>query len=299
MKAIDFVVRDGAGALQRGVISQDGNTSVALTNGQEISLNLRQADMAGQQRSGDDLIITLVDGRTVTLENYFNDVGEANRLFISADGYLNEVAFVETTDGELFAQFGPTEQWGKWSPSDDLIYLGRTEVANVGVVDDEEVSMLGAALLGGSGLVGGGAAALLGGAALIGTGGGGGGGGGTPGEPGYTPATPTVDNVGTSTDVGGDDTSTHTFTVSGTGEPGDTVEVNAGGVILTTTIDENGIWSVEFAGANFPRTAPSCPRLSLPIRVAARPRSTAPPLSLIRLAPMSTLPPVWTVSGTL
>ena len=250
MKAIDFVVRDGAGALQRGVISQDGNTSVALASGQEISLNLRQADMAGQLRSGDDLIITLVDGRTVTLENYFNDVGEANRLFISADGYLNEVAFVETTDGELFAQFGPTEQWGKWSPSDDLIYLGRTEVANVGVVDDEEVSMLGAALLGGSGLVGGGAAALLGGAALIGTGGGGG--GGTPGEPGYTPATPTVDNVGTTTEVGGDDTTTHTFTVSGTGEPGDTVEVNAGGVILTTTIDENGIWSVEFAGANFP-----------------------------------------------
>ena len=130
MKAIDFVVRDGAGAVQRSVVPAEGNTSVALTSGQQISFNLRQTDMASQQRVGDDLVLTLVDGRTITLENYFNDVGETNRLFVSADGFLNEVGFVETTDGELFAQFGPTEQWGKWSPSDDLIYLGRTEVAH-------------------------------------------------------------------------------------------------------------------------------------------------------------------------
>lgn len=84
----------------------------------------------------------MVDGRQVTLENYFNDAGEANRLFISADGYLNEVAFVETSDGALFAQFGPTEQWGKWSPSDDLIYLGRTEVAHASAAVEDDVSML-------------------------------------------------------------------------------------------------------------------------------------------------------------
>ena len=158
----------------------------------------------------------------------------------------------------MFAQFGPTEQWGKWSPSDDLIYLGRTEVANLGAAGagDEEVSMLGAALLGGSGLLGAGAgaAALVGGAALIGSGGGGGGEGteGGGGGEGAGPATPTVDNVGTSTKVGGDDTTTHAFTVAGTGEPGDTVEVNAGGVIQTTTIDQNGTWSVNFQGATFP-----------------------------------------------
>ncbi|WP_299288842.1 Ig-like domain-containing protein [uncultured Tateyamaria sp.] len=264
MKAIDFVVRDGAGALQRGVVPQDGNTTVALTTGQEMSLNLRQIDMVSQQRVGEDLVITLVDGRQITLENYFNDIGEANRLFISADGYLNEVAFVETTDGELIAQFGPTEQWGKWSPSDDLIYLGRTEIADAGVYagQEDDVSMLGAGLLGAGLLGGGGAAAagaaLLGGAAVLGGGGGGDDDdddmtttGGTS-DPSADPATPTVDNVGTSTNIGGDDTTTHTFVVSGTGEPGDTVSVNAGGSVQTTTIANDGTWSVTYEGASFP-----------------------------------------------
>ncbi len=248
MKAIDFVVRDGAGALQRGVVPADGDTAVTLSSGQEISLNLRQIDMAGQLRSGDNLVITLVDGRTITLENYFNDAGEANRLFISADGYLNEVAFVETTDGELFAQFGPTEQWGKWSPSDDLIYLGRSEIAQAGVGADEEVSMLGAALLGGPGLLGlGGAAAAVGGAALLTTGD-----DDTSPDTPAGPAAPTVDDADTSTNIGGDDDTTHTFTVTGTGEPGDTVEVTAGTVVLDTVIGEDGTWEVVFVGDDFP-----------------------------------------------
>ena len=247
MKAIDFVVRDRAGAVQREIIPADQDAMVTLSSGQEVSLNLRQIDLAGQQRSGDALIITLVDGRTITLENYFNDEGLANRLFISADGYLNEVALVEASDGALYAQFGPTEEWGKWSPSDDLIYLGRTEVAGAIVGDDNEVSMLGAVLLGGSGLLGAGAAgaAVVGGAALLG---GGGGGGGTPAGP----AVPTVDAVDTTTPVGGDDTSTHSFIVSGTGEPGDTVDVDAGGSVQTTTIAEDGTWSVTYDGENVP-----------------------------------------------
>ncbi|MEO0670139.1 MAG: Ig-like domain-containing protein [Pseudomonadota bacterium] len=247
MKAIDFVVRDGAGALQRGVVPAEGDAAVALTAGQEVSFNLRQTDMAGQARVGDDLVMTLVDGRTITLENYFNDAGETNRLFVSSDGFLNEVAFVETTDGELFAQFGPTEQWGKWSPSDDLIYLGRTEVAHAGTGADEEVSMLGPALLGGANLLGLGAAgaAAIGTAVIVGddddgTGGGAG------------PATPTVNDANTTTDIGGDDTATHTFTVSGTGEPGDTVEVTAGTAVLETTIADDGTWSVTFVGDGFP-----------------------------------------------
>lgn len=254
MKAIDFVVRDGAGALQRGSVPVDQNTNVTLASGQEVSFNLRQIDLAAQQRVGDDLVLTLVDGRTITLENYFNDVGPANRLFISADGYLNEVVFVETADGALYAQYGPTEQWGKWSPSDDLIYLGRTEVASVAVGADEEVSSLAAGLLGGLGAFGGGgaaaaaAAAAVGGAALLG----GGGGETGNGEQPAGPATPTVDNVGTTTELGGDDTSSHVFAVSGTGEPGDSVEVNAGGSVQTTTIGENGTWSVTYQGATFP-----------------------------------------------
>ncbi|MEO1362490.1 MAG: Ig-like domain-containing protein [Pseudomonadota bacterium] len=247
MNAIDFVVRDGAGALQRGVVPAEVDAAVALTAGQEVSFNLRQTDMAGQARVGDDLVMTLVDGRTITLENYFNDAGETNRLFVSSDGFLNEVAFVETTDGELFAQFGPTEQWGKWSPSDDLIYLGRTEVAHAGTGADEEVSMLGPALVGGMNLLGLGAAgaAAIGTAVIVGDDDDGTGGG-------TGPATPTVNDADTTTDIGGDDTATHTFTVSGTGEPGDTVEVTAGTAVLETTIADDGTWSVTFVGDDFP-----------------------------------------------
>jgi hypothetical protein len=174
MKAIDFVVRDSAGGLQRGTISADEQLSVIQAGSvQEISLNLRQIDLQGQQRVDDDLVITLSDGRVVTIDGYFNDTGAANRLFVSADGYLNEVALVEGDGGALYAQYGPTEEWGKWSPSDDLMYLGRTELVAGGYAD-QEVSMFAAPLLGAAGLLGGGGAATVaavaGGAAVVGGG---------------------------------------------------------------------------------------------------------------------------------
>ena len=63
MKVIDFVVRDGAGALQRGLIQADEpTTTIQATSDQEISLNLRQADMQGHARDGDALNIVLADG---------------------------------------------------------------------------------------------------------------------------------------------------------------------------------------------------------------------------------------------
>ncbi|MEO0938013.1 MAG: Ig-like domain-containing protein [Pseudomonadota bacterium] len=245
MNPIDFVVRDSAGALQRGVVSADTpTTTLQATAGQEISLNLRQADMRATQRVGDDLNIVLVDGRVIVIEGYFNDAGTPNRLFISADGYLNEVAFVETTNGELYAQFGPTEQWGKWSPSDDLIFLGQTDIAGV-PIDDGEVSMLGAGLLGGAGLWGVGAAGV--GAAVIGAAG-----GGSEDGPVYTPVDPTVTDAGSETAVGGDDPETHVLNVSGTGEPGDDVTVTVGDKTVSTQIDDEGLWDVVFEGDDFP-----------------------------------------------
>ena len=86
MGTIDYVVRDSAGALERGVVPASGSSKVILTSGQEISLNLRQTDLQNQQRQGDDLVLVLADGRTIVLENYFSDTGIANRLFISSDG---------------------------------------------------------------------------------------------------------------------------------------------------------------------------------------------------------------------
>ena len=252
MKTIDFVVRDQAGALQRGTVAENANFHVIqATSGQEISLNLRQTDFQSHQRSGDNLVLTLNDGSVITIENYFNDTGVANRLFISADGYLNEVAFVEGEGGGLYAQYGPTEQWGKWSPSDDLIYLGRSDVASVpGGVEpgDDEVSMLAAPLLGG--VVGGGGAAAAAGAAVVGgaavIGGGGGGGGG-----GSSAAAPFVNDAETTGTVGGDD-AVEQIIVTGGGEPGSDVVVTIGDKDVTTIIGEDGTFEAVFEGDNFP-----------------------------------------------
>ncbi|MEN8874650.1 MAG: Ig-like domain-containing protein [Pacificibacter sp.] len=260
MKVIDFVVSDGAGALQRGLIQADEpTTTIQATSDQEISLNLRQADMQGHARDGDALNIVLADGRVIIIENYFNDNGDANRLFISADGYLNEVAFVETTDDEMFAQYGPTEQWGKWSPSDDLIYLGRTDIADAAIAlpdNGNEVSMLAPlALLGGGGLGAGAAAAAAGvaGVAALGAGGG----GDTPAAavtPAVTPATPAVPTVNnpTSTPAVGGPGNAHELVVAGTGVPGDQVVVTIGGETATTTIGGDGTWNAVLNGGNFP-----------------------------------------------
>jgi hypothetical protein len=251
MKAIDFVVRDDAGALQRGVVqATEQTTTIQAASGQEISLNLRQVDMQGHARDGDALNIVLADGRVIVIENYFNDSGDANRLFISADGYLNEVAFVETTDGGLYAQFGPTEQWGKWSPSDDLIYLGRTDVADVAIAApaDNEVSMLAPlALLAGGGV--GTGAAVAAGVAAVAVAGGGGSGGGDGGT--AAPAVPTVNDPTSTPDVGGpgDDLE---LVVTGTGQPGDEVSVTVGGETGTATIGDDGAWEVVLTGETFP-----------------------------------------------
>lgn len=260
MKAIDFVVRDSAGGLQRGTVPDGAQThAIQAGAGQEISLNLRQVDLASQVREGSDLVITLTDGRQITIDNYFNGSGTPNRLFISADGYLNEVAFVDTGAGELYAQFGPTEQWGKWSPSDDLIYLGRTELAAAGYADNE-VSMFPAPLLG-AGLLGGGsgvaAAAVVGGAAVVGAGGGGkggdGGGGSTGGGGGdrdlvQDPYVNDPDSVG---QIGGDGAEQQ-IVITGGGAPGDKVIVKLGDVQVETVIDTEGHFTCSFVPPNFP-----------------------------------------------
>ena len=53
MKAIDFVVRDSAGGLQRGVVPGEAQGHVIQAGaGQEISLNLRQIDLHTQIAGG-------------------------------------------------------------------------------------------------------------------------------------------------------------------------------------------------------------------------------------------------------
>ncbi|MGX0902858.1 hypothetical protein ACSSV8_001423 [Roseovarius sp. MBR-79] len=247
MKAIDYVVRTNAGISSHGSVpGQDGVTVIPAGSGQEISLNLRQTEIGGYSRDGQNLVISLSDGRIVVLEGYYGAGGQAeSRLFISADGYLNEVTLIEGGDGAVYAQYGPTAQWGKWSPDDELIFLGGSDVA--AVTSDQDVSMLGAALLGGGGLLGAGAAgaAGLGAAALVGGGGGGGGGGGRERiEPSVNEPGPIV--------IGGDEVVDPSVTITGRAEPDSEVVVTVGDREVTVAADENGDWVAEFSGGNFP-----------------------------------------------
>ena len=250
MKAIDFVTRTSAGAAQYGSISEnDSMMTLRAEPGQELSLNLRQSEVNGYARSGGDLQITLADGRVIILEDYFGADGVPDsRLFISADGYLNEVTLVEGGNGTLYAQYGPTEQWGKWSPSEELIFLDEDErVAAIAGTGDEDVSMLGAAaLFGGSGLAtaaGVGAAAVAASTLIPGDGSGSGDGRIAPSVDQEGPITLGGDGVGPDTD---------SVTLTGRAEPGSTVTVTLGDKSVETTSDDEGNWQAEFAGDNFP-----------------------------------------------
>ncbi|WP_223227929.1 Ig-like domain-containing protein [Lutimaribacter pacificus] len=239
-------------------------TKLAVPGGAEMSLNLRQMDLQGFSRIGNDLEIVLADGRVILLEDYYVGGEPAARLFISADGYLSEVTLAEGSDGVLYAQYGPTEQWGKWSPSDDLIFVGDPEVAvaDAYAAGDNEVSMLGAALLGGGGLGGlaAGGAAALGGAALLAGGDGSDGGkdgNGGAGDGGGTGGTdrivPTVNEKGV-IEIGGDEAVANgpSVSISGTGAPGATVDVTIGGESESTTVGDDGTWEVTFDDGTFP-----------------------------------------------
>lgn len=250
MKAIDFVTRTSAGAAQYGSISEnDSMMTLRAEPGQELSLNLRQSEVNGYARAGGDLQITLADGRVIILEDYFGADGVPDsRLFISADGYLNEVTLVEGGNGTLYAQYGPTEQWGKWSPSEELIFLDEDErVAAIAGTGDENVSMLGAAaLFGGSGLAtaaGVGAAAVAASTLIPGDGSGSGDGRIAPSVDQDGPITLGGDGVGPDTD---------SVTLTGRAEPGSTVTVTLGDKSVETTSDDEGNWQAEFAGDNFP-----------------------------------------------
>ncbi|MGP6088515.1 Ig-like domain-containing protein [Antarctobacter jejuensis] len=255
MNAIKFVTRTRAGDIQRGAVDGDKQGFlIDASGGQDVSVNISRADVRGYDRAANDLLITLADGRVIVLEGYYDLSGDeiGSRLFLSANGELNEVTFVQSEGGALFAQYGPTESWGKWSPSDQLIFLDEptvvAEVEAIGAADGNEVSMLAAGLLGMGGLGAAGlGAAALGGAALIGagTGGGGSGGGG-----GAQWVGPTVDDPDGSYEInGGDDPS---IAISGTANPGSTVDVTIGDTTLTGTAGDDRTWRIVFEGDDFP-----------------------------------------------
>ena len=78
MQAINFVVRTPVGGTQSGVVSGEaGSSTIFLQENEQVSLHLGRHQMSGYARVGNDLVITLVDGREITLSGYFSDAGTA------------------------------------------------------------------------------------------------------------------------------------------------------------------------------------------------------------------------------
>ena len=282
MQAINFVIRSSVGGIQSGVVSgQAGNSTVFLQENEQISLHLARHQISGYERAGSDLVITLVDGREITLSGYFGADGDAaNRLFISSEDAITELTLVDAGENSYFAQYGSAENWGKWAPDQQMVFY--EEAAPLSVADapvaaayeEETVSMLGAGALLAPVVGGGGAGALAAAGGLVagglvagstilggdtdGSGGGtDGAGGGTDGAGGgiagpgiaidTTPsALSFTSGVVSKSDVHNASEYNSGITIKGTGEPKASVSVEIEGATHKTTVDGNGDWSVTF-----------------------------------------------------
>lgn len=248
MSTVAFITRDMAGTTQHGNFAEGTPARIDASQAKDISLNLRPADVESYSRQGNDLHITLANGQELVLDNYyaFGTTGGKN-LFLSEDGQFIEVVLEDKSGGMLFATYEPLDLSGKWSAYDEMVFLDVDRIEPV-------VAPLAAPLFGGLGAAGA-AAGVVGAAALAtggdddGDGGGdGGGGGGGGGRNGNTYVT--ID----SGQAGGDDTISAAeaaagVTLTGTAEPGATVEVTFQGVTRTVTAADDGTWSADFASS--------------------------------------------------
>ncbi|MFY0618121.1 Ig-like domain-containing protein [Shimia sp.] len=233
MSSLSYAVRGADGVVVRGQTADSANGSVALHQAKEVSLNLAPNDIAGYVQDGDNLVIHLASGETITLENYFVAVdGEDRDLFLSKDGQFHQADLGDPINDQYFAQYQSVSTTEKWSAYDELAFLDLERIEPV-------VAPLAAPALGLiPGLLGaGGAAAVVGG-----LGGGGGGGSDT--------IIPTVDDPDVSRVIGG--TGDDTVTITGTGEPGSDVTVTIGTETGTTTVADDGTYEVVFDPAALP-----------------------------------------------
>ncbi|MFW8595388.1 Ig-like domain-containing protein [Cribrihabitans neustonicus] len=232
MTTVAYITRDPAGTTRHGNFSEGTPARLNAAPFKDISLNLVAADVESYARHGGDLHITLANGQTLILENYFTGgAGGSKNLFLSADNAMVEVVLEDKAGGMLFAGYEPLDLTGKWSSYDDMMFLGVDRIEPV-------VAPLAAAGFGGLGAAG--AAAGVGAAALVASGGGGGGDGST----GPAAIVPTVDDPDASYPISG--SSTDPVVITGTGEADSEVTVTLGTATATTTVDDDGIWSVSF-----------------------------------------------------
>ena len=278
MLAIKFVVRRGAGNYERGLvlnqvdtgqISSTSDGTVALGVPRDVSLHLARHQVTEFNRDGSSLWITLADGRTIEIESFFSLGGTAsNRLFISSNGQISEINFEAGSEGTLIAEYQGQESWGKWNPSDDLLFYDEPEpmgLANApGGYEDETVSMLGTGLaLGPSILTGAAAPAALaaGGAAALSALSSGQSsnetveqtpGANTPSVSSNVSVSIAADLVETNGIISAGELADGSFTVTGQTDPGASVLVTIGDTSLPAAVGSDGAWSVDFPSSVAP-----------------------------------------------
>ena len=298
VQAINFAVRDSAGGKQFGsVAGDDQGNFIQVGSGESISLNLAKESIVAYQQQGSDLVVQLSDGRAIVLSNYFNDAaGLTNHLYISSEGEMTEVLVQQSTDGALFADYGPVSGWDKWSPLDDLRFTTADNVSDAAYVANEPAGMAPfVPLL--AGLSGGGAAAAaVGAAALVAAGASSGGSSSTSTDTtttgtttGTTTTTDTTTGTGTTTGTTtttpadttapsvlineGTKSVSHVETgaeyangvqIGGTSEAGATITVEVNGKTQTTTVGSNGTWEV-----TFPQSDIAGGQYTTPVKVTA------------------------------
>lgn len=235
MSTVAFITRDMAGTTQHGNFSEGTPARINAGPSKDISLNLNPADVESYARRGGDLHITLANGQELVLENYysFSSTGGKN-LFLSSEGEFIEVVLEDKSSGMLFATYEPLDLTGKWSAYDEMVFLDVDRIEPV-------VAPLAAPLFGGLGAAGA-AAGVVGAAAIAGSGGG--------GDGGTAAIVPTVNDPDATYPVSGSTTSP--VEVTGTGAPGSEVTVTVGTATQTTTIDDDGNWSVTFPVDDLP-----------------------------------------------
>lgn len=235
MSTVAFITRDMAGTTQHGNFSEGTPARINAGPAKDISLNLNPADVESYARRGGDLHITLANGQELVLENYysFSSTGGKN-LFLSSEGEFIEVVLEDKSSGMLFATYEPLDLTGKWSAYDEMVFLDVDRIEPV-------VAPLAAPLFGGLGAAGA-AAGVVGAAAIAGSGGG--------GDGGTAAIVPTVNDPDATYPVSGSTTSP--VEITGTGAPGSEVTVTVGTATQTTTIDDDGNWSVTFPVDDLP-----------------------------------------------
>lgn len=228
MLGLQFTVRNAAGNIDTGTLSLSGDSEVIQMAGiEDISLNTSAAAISGYTREGGDLIITLIGGKTIRLEGFFD--GGEKELLLSERGMISEVNFFENVDGSIDASYGAVDLSGKWSEYDQLVFLDLERI--------EPVVAPVAGALGLGPLLGlGGAAA---GAAVI---------DGLGGNADTTAPNVSITSGTQSTGslINGEDYDSGVFTIGGTGEAGAQVTVVVNGTTQTTVVGGDGSWSVDF-----------------------------------------------------